>query len=678
MTIRFCKSGLIAAFLVASVASSPTRAQTEIVAPPSPDADALAAEVRILAANPTDMNALLSAGELALKLGDTIASARFFARAERLEPRNGRLKAGTARILVTMERPGEALMLFAEAESLGYDVDSLASERGLAFDLIGQQERAQRDYRRVLKRGPDDETLRRYALSLGISGKRDDAFVEIDALLRRSDRAAWRARAFILAMSGDVGGAERIMTSMLPVGMASGLLPFLRRLESLSPVDRAFAVHFGELTPTPTRLSDARLAPVLQPLLPEQSPFRVAAATPTRDGKANRRDRVRPDRAKQAMLVARENTAVVTLPPPPPPPTLLPARPDKVAAAPVQMVQQRAVPQPAAPQAAALAATKIVASSGPLMPALPVIRTQTIESANPAVAMNVIAPSAAAGNAVSSARPAVNTDPMKLESRKATELSPAPSPSPSPTPRPTPTPALAATSTMSASVVATVPPNSRAPATREESILSKIIAGIAVPTTELGASPQLRSNAPSDIAAGPPTEKIPEQKPVAEALSADVRSISPVVTTIATAKGEAKNLPKVAPEMLTAADKKKIEAAAKKAAEKKAADKKAAEEKAAELKLTKANPSRVWVQVAGGSSIRDLPKEWAKLQEKAAALKGRGAWSTPLRFTNRLLTGPFKSADEAQTFVNQIAKSGLTGFVFTSDSGQKIDRLPGK
>jgi len=231
---------------------------------------------------------------------------------------------------------------------------------------------------------------------------------------------------------------------------------------------------------------------------------------------------------------------------------------------------------------------------------------------------------------------------------------------------------------MSASVVATVPPNSRAPATREESILSKIIAGIAVPTTELGASPQLRSNAPSDIAAGPPTEKSPEQKPVAEALSADVRSISPVVTTIATAKGEVKNLPKVAPEMLTAADKKKIEAAAKKAAEKKAADKKAAEEKAAELKLTKANPSRVWVQVAGGSSIRDLPKEWAKLQEKAAALKGRGAWSTPLRFTNRLLTGPFKSADEAQTFVNQIAKSGLTGFVFTSDSGQKIDRLPGK
>ena len=117
----------------------------------------------------------------------------------------------------------------------------------------------------------------------------------------------------------------------------------------------------------------------------------------------------------------------------------------------------------------------------------------------------------------------------------------------------------------------------------------------------------------------------------------------------------------------------------KAAAQKKLADKKLADEKAAKLKADKADPSRIWVQVAGGSSVRDLPKEWARLRDKAPApFKARSAYTTPLRFTNRLLAGPFKTDDDAQSFVNQIAKSGLTGFVFTSEAGQKIAKLPAK
>ncbi len=102
-----------------------------------------------------------------------------------------------------------------------------------AYDLIGQQERAQRDYRLALKDGPADETIRRYALSLGISGKRDMALQQLDPLVRRSDRGAWRARAFILAMNGDDQGASRIATNMMPPGLAQGLLPFFERLPGL-------------------------------------------------------------------------------------------------------------------------------------------------------------------------------------------------------------------------------------------------------------------------------------------------------------------------------------------------------------------------------------------------------------------------------------------------------------
>ena len=82
------------------------------------------------------------------------------------------------------------------------------------------------------------------------------------------------------------------------------------------------------------------------------------------------------------------------------------------------------------------------------------------------------------------------------------------------------------------------------------------------------------------------------------------------------------------------------------------------------------------MQVAGGANKADLPKAYRALGAKAAALKGRSAWTTPLRATNRLLVGPFKTDDEAQAFVNTLAKQGLSAFVWASEPGQKIEQLP--
>ena len=74
-----------------------------------------------------------------------------------------------------------------------------------------------------------------------------------------------------------------------------------------------------------------------------------------------------------------------------------------------------------------------------------------------------------------------------------------------------------------------------------------------------------------------------------------------------------------------------------------------------------------------------LPKEWAKVREKAPAIfKGKSGWTTPLRATNRVLAGPFKTNEEARSFVNALSKEGLSAFVFTSEAGQKITKLPAK
>jgi hypothetical protein len=105
----------------------------------------------------------------------------------------------------------------------------------------------------------------------------------------------------------------------------------------------------------------------------------------------------------------------------------------------------------------------------------------------------------------------------------------------------------------------------------------------------------------------------------------------------------------------------------------------AASAAAAKKPAAPAEPARIWVQVAGGADKAALPREFTRLKSKAPKLlAARGAWTTPLKATNRLLVGPFKTDDEAQEFVNELKKAELSGFAWTSEAGQKIEKLAAK
>jgi hypothetical protein len=118
---------------------------------------------------------------------------------------------------------------------------------------------------------------------------------------------------------------------------------------------------------------------------------------------------------------------------------------------------------------------------------------------------------------------------------------------------------------------------------------------------------------------------------------------------------------------------------AKPAAKPPAGQRAAATAAAKKPKAAPAEPSRVWVQVAGGAVKAALPREFARLRAKAPKVLGaRSAWTTPLNATNRLLVGPFASSKEAQAFVNQLKAEDLSGFAWTSAAGQKVEKLPAK
>ena len=182
-----------------------------------------------LSANPRDVTALLDAGNAALTLGDNDAALGFFGRADQLSPGDPRIKSALASALVKNEDPFAAIPLFDAAERAGARDAPLAGDRGLAYDLVGDNVSAQRYYRQALASAPsNDEIVQRLALSLAIAGDRKGSEATLLTQLRRNEPAAWRTRAFVLAILGDTEEAVKIATGTMPRDLSDAMVPYLR------------------------------------------------------------------------------------------------------------------------------------------------------------------------------------------------------------------------------------------------------------------------------------------------------------------------------------------------------------------------------------------------------------------------------------------------------------------
>jgi tetratricopeptide (TPR) repeat protein len=247
MTIIQTLRATVAATALLLLTPVAVQAQAPAISSDAEAGRALSQALNTLSTDPQNVRALIEAGEAALALDDPNGALGFFARAEEVDPRNGKVKAGLGRAMLMTEKPREALKLFNDAVDLGVPEGEIAGDRGLVYDLRGDSRRAQREYGLALRRGPDAEVTRRMALSLAIGGDREQAMQTLDPLLRVQDRAAWRARAFILAIGGDVDGANGVARTVMPTNLAQPMAPFFARLPSLSPSQKAAAVHFGRI-----------------------------------------------------------------------------------------------------------------------------------------------------------------------------------------------------------------------------------------------------------------------------------------------------------------------------------------------------------------------------------------------------------------------------------------------
>src|SRR5688572_3607696 len=237
------KRARLAALLAASIVASAAQAGAVSAAPESPGT-ALSRHIRVLASRPQDFNALIGAGKAALELGDVQSAAGFFGRAEESYPTNPAPKAGLGAAMAHMGDADGAIFYFDQASRLGASALTIALDRGLARDLNGDLGGAQSDYRLAVQTLNSDEGRRRLALSLAIGRDKGAALGAIQPLLNRRDPAAQRARAFVLALTGDQAGAAQAIESVMPGGSVR-FAPFFTLLPHLSIQEKAAAVHLG-------------------------------------------------------------------------------------------------------------------------------------------------------------------------------------------------------------------------------------------------------------------------------------------------------------------------------------------------------------------------------------------------------------------------------------------------
>jgi len=144
--------------------------------------------LRRIARNSNDSSALADAGLAALQMGDTRAAIGFLAKADQIYPRSGRVKAGLARALLIEENPFGALRYFDQAIRNGVPLRSIAADRGLAYDLIGRNADAQKDYELAIGKDDSDQLRSRYAISLGISGNMEKADEVLSIVTEKQSR----------------------------------------------------------------------------------------------------------------------------------------------------------------------------------------------------------------------------------------------------------------------------------------------------------------------------------------------------------------------------------------------------------------------------------------------------------------------------------------------------------
>ncbi|MEM6857261.1 MAG: tetratricopeptide repeat protein [Pseudomonadota bacterium] len=220
--------------------------QPVVQALPAQDTQRLNRALVELAKQPSNMAALIEAGDAALAVGDLNAALGFYQRAREIERENVWAALGLGKVYLRSGRPVTALQMFDLAKEAGAVLRAVRSDKALALDMVGQQREAKTAYLQVLEASPtDNEARRRLAISYAISADSAAFETTLRPLIERRDFAAFRARAFGLAILGEQARAAAITEAVMPRSLADKITPYLEFMPRLTPAQQAAAANMG-------------------------------------------------------------------------------------------------------------------------------------------------------------------------------------------------------------------------------------------------------------------------------------------------------------------------------------------------------------------------------------------------------------------------------------------------
>jgi Flp pilus assembly protein TadD len=138
-------------------------------------------------------------------------------------------------LLAARDLPGALRTLQAASELPGADW-TIHSAMGVAYDLGGQHEAAQRAYAKALELSPDNLTVQNnLALSLALSGNIDAAIAKLEpqSFGQRDNPQTRQSLALLYALRGDLNRTESLVRKDLPEKLANENLAYYRLLNGL-------------------------------------------------------------------------------------------------------------------------------------------------------------------------------------------------------------------------------------------------------------------------------------------------------------------------------------------------------------------------------------------------------------------------------------------------------------
>lgn len=627
----------------------------------------LRAAMRRISFNPSDADALADAGNASLALGDANAALNFLTRANAIRPNNSRIVSGLATATVRTENPFEALRLFDDAVRLGATERSIAADRALAFDLLGNFGRAQQDYQLARTAASSDDIIIRQAVSLSLAGQKEQADAMLVPLLQRNSATAWRARALMLAARGDLRESNKVAQGFMDATSAQKMERFFRLMPNLTGAQQAAAIHLGHFPTSQSvgrdseqvrrvaaTLPQTAIAPAENRLIPSGSPLGPKSAK-ARDAKSEAKPLSKRDRRAQER--AEVQAAAANIPDALKLPKTDTARLGTAAAraavtdaqtARITSVGSNTLPPPEA----ARPLVRVALPPASLAAGAPPVQTATVQTP---LVQTTPRPDPVVAKVEPAATVAVITPPTVQPAVKLAAISPAATTTMASATIPTSTVLTPGTQVSAAVPTAATPAFVGPPATPGPAGISN---AAAQPSTTLSVPAQAQAVTSAPVPAATASTgfsldaivgaiEIPESEQRPSQIPVDLKKLKPA-TPKALAAADASKAAKVDPKL------------------------------AAKAKLEAANPARFWVQIATGeaSALGFDYRKWTK--KNPELFKAQNPWTSPWGKTARLLVGPFTDMKAAKKWEGEFKRAGGGGFMWKSENGVPVNALKGK